>query len=451
MTGDTRRWELLPVSAPTAHEAAAGCADLADRLTHQPGELANVAAAQRNDPLPGPHRHAVVADSVAAAVAALRDPAKRLSRVDQTTGRGCAFLLAGVGEQYPGMVSDLYAEEPRYREHVDHCQRILGERWDIDVIPVLTERPVADATPPAGDLAGWLGRGTPAHATTTMHRTEIAQPAVFVAEYALARLLMDWGIAPRTMLGYSLGEYVAACIAGVMSLPDALHLVAKRAELIAELPGGAMLAVGLPPAQLRAKVPELGDAGIDIAALTGDQLVLAGPVDAIDSLVVRLLSAQVPCRQLQTTHAFHSRMLQPAVAPLTDWIARNISMNAPRIPYISNVTGREATVDLVTDPGYWARHMRRPVRFGDGAGSVLAKGELAFVELGAGQSLGTMLRRHQDCGTERWPLIVGTLPTADQSASATAHVTEALARLWLAGVPIDWHAYGGTPANEQPG
>jgi acyl transferase domain-containing protein len=442
VTGNARRWQFLPVSGRDEAEAAARCGEVSEDLAAGSDGLGEIALAlQAGRPLFA-HRRAAVVDSVDSAVATFGGGrGELLARVDAVTGRNTAFLLAGVGEHYAGMVAELYEQEPVFAAHVDECQDILADGRQVDVVSVLTRRNPFDNG--AGDLARLMGRAGEGAGVPAMNRTEIAQPAVFVAEYALARMVMGWGVTPALLVGYSLGEYVAACLSGVMSLRDALRMVVKRADLIAGLPGGAMLAVGLSPLDLRMRVPGLGDMGVDIASVNGDHLVVAGPAGAIRELAGGLREARVACRELATTHAFHSRMLEPASAQLTEWVTRNVVLSAPGIPFVSNVTGRLATAELVTDPRYWARHMCGTVRFSDGLGALLAAGDLAFVEIGAGQSLGAMVRRHPECAVERWPLIVSTIPGMDEDCPVTSRVTEALAKLWLSGVDINWAAYHG--------
>jgi acyl transferase domain-containing protein/acyl carrier protein len=442
---NSRRWQFLPLSARTEQAAQESCTQLAAHLSENPSvDLADVAFTLQAGRTAFPHRRVTIVDSVSGAATVFGDTAgakgKLLVRNETTNGRGTAFLLAGVGEHYAGMVGELYEQEPVFASYVDECQKILDEHFSIDVTGILTK---AGAENAASDLARLMGRATSDGAAPPMNRTEIAQPAVFVAEYALAKTLMDWGVAPSLLIGYSVGEYVAAALAGVLSLSDALRLVAMRAELIAGLPEGAMLAVGLKPEALRAKVPDLHERGLDIATLNGAQLVVAGPREAVSALAEQLRADRVACRELETTHAFHSRMLEPLADRLTDWVTHNVTLNAPSIPYVSNVTGEVATPELVTDPAYWARHMVGTVRFSDGLSTALGAGDLCFVEIGAGKSLGAMLRTHPECGVERWPLIVSTLPGAAEDGTAAHAVTTALAKLWLAGVGIDWNAYHG--------
>ncbi|GAA2696465.1 type I polyketide synthase [Nonomuraea recticatena] len=443
-----RRWQILPVSARSAAAAERSCARLAEHLESSADDLGDVAYTLQAGRKVFNHRKVVVADSTGRAAALLADPAGPLGRTDATVGRQVGFLIAGVGEQYPGMVAGLYAEDPGFRADVDECLAVLGLTEPGQLSDVFT--PAERTSDGAGDLARLMGR-VGGQAPRSMTEAHLVQPAVFVAEYALARRLMRWGLRPEVMIGYSLGEYVAACLAGVLSLPDALRLVAYRAKLITSQPEGAMLAVSANERRLTAVLGEEGSRDLDVAVRTGSQVVLAGPVAAVEAAAARLLEAKIGHRRLETTHAFHSRMLAPVAGELTTWIADNITLRPPSMPYLSNVTGAPATEELVTDPGYWARHMCETVEFGAGLDHVLGIPELALAEIGPGQSLGALTRGHPACERGRWPLIVTTLPAAGDPQDAGAALATAVAKLWLTGVPVDWTALHDDGAGWAPG
>jgi acyl transferase domain-containing protein/acyl carrier protein len=432
-----RRWQVLPVSARSTNSVEAACARLADRLAEEPElDLGDVAYTLQVGRKTFNHRRFVVADETGTAAARLTDPAAVLGRTDGTVGRKVGFLLAGVGEQYPGMVAQLYADETGFRADVERCltELNLASPSELSDAFVPTSAPSS-----GGTLAELLGRTSSGHPARSTAEAQLVQPATFVVEYALARQLIRWGIQPDVLVGYSVGEYVAACLSGVLSLPDALRLVAFRAQLIAALPRGAMLAAAADDERLRDVLGEALDS-LDIAVRTGSQTTLAGPTEAVTAVAGLLRGAGISCRLIDTTHAFHSRMLLPAAAELTDWISQNVTLNAPAIPYVSNVTGELATAELVTDPAYWARHMCETVQFGAGLAHVLGAGELALVEIGPGASLGALARSHPDCQQAQWPLIVATLPGAADRREASASVAEAVGRLWLTGVPVDWQS-----------
>jgi len=444
----SRRYQVLTVSARTATAADQSCSRLAAHLDSAPDtRLADVAYTLQVGRKTFEHRRTLIATGTAEAAAALagQNPdLPVLSRVDAVRGRHVALLFTGVGEQYPGMVAELYRREPVFRAALEECLSLLQEALpDTDLVDLL-----AGARGSVSGLAALLGRGaaTEDPRADELERTEVVQPALFAVEYALARTLMTWGVQPGLMLGYSLGEYVAACLAGVLSLPDALALVCYRARLIATVQPGAMLAVSLPAEDLQARFA-MADKELDIAALNGPQVtVVAGPVPAVTAFTAELRRAEVPCRALGTTHAFHSRMLSPIAEQLTRWVRDNITLNAPQLPYLSNVTGDYADADLVCDPGYWARHMCQPVQFAAAMQTLLADPELAVVEIGPGQSLGALVRSG-GASPEQWPLILSMLPAGSESRPDDAALADCLARLWLLGVDLDWLTY----SNRHPG
>ncbi|MBP2707748.1 SDR family NAD(P)-dependent oxidoreductase [Microbispora sp. RL4-1S] len=432
-----RRVQVLPFSARSTAAADRARERLAERLAGAADDLGDVAYTLQTGRKVFQHRRFVVASSAEEAAARLGDPVGALGRTDATVGRKAGFLIAGVGEQYPGMVAGLYAEEPSFRADVDECLAVLGLTDPAQLSDVFT--PAERDPAAAGDLARMLGRAEPAAARPAAE-AHLVQPAVFVAEYALARLLMRWGLRPEIMVGYSLGEYVAACLAGVLSLPDALRLVAYRAKLISAQPEGAMLAVSAAEGRLRAVLGDLFTRDLDVAIRTGSQTVLAGPPGAVEAAAALLRDLKIGNRRLDTTHAYHSRMLQPIAAELTAWIADNVTLNPPVLPYLSDVTGEIATAEVVTDPGYWARHMCETVEFGAALERVLAVKDLALAEIGPGQSLGALTRGHPACERDQWPLIVTTLPGANDPQDAATALATGVGKLWLTGVPVDWAA-----------
>jgi acyl transferase domain-containing protein/acyl carrier protein len=441
-----RRYQVLPVSARTSVAAGQACDRLASHLSGVSGaRLADVAYTLQVGRKTFEHRRVAVAQELPEAAGVLAGTGNGLlSRVDAVRGRQLAMLFTGVGEQYPGMVSELYRREPVFAEALAECVSLLRpELGEVDLLDL-----VAGPRGEVAGLAALLGRAdaTQDPRNAALERTEVVQPALFAVEYALARTLQAWGVQPQVMLGYSLGEYVAACLAGVLSLPDALALVAHRAKLIATVAPGSMIAVSLTAEELQARFG-LAERQLDIAAHNGPQVsVVAGPVQAVQALAEDLRQAEVPCRLLSTTHAFHSRMLEQVGDQLTSWVTANVRLNAPELPYISNLTGNYAEAALVCDPGYWAKHMCQPVQFAAGVQTLLSDPELAVLEVGPGQSLGALIR---GAGAEprQWPLILSLLPAANDSRPDDAVFTDALARLWLVGVELDWVSHH----NRQPG
>lgn len=406
---------LLMLSARSATALASMRTRLAQHLLANPGQpLADVAYTLQAGRAQLPHRHALVAASHAGAAAALMAPAPapapaRSARV--------TFLFPGQGLQKVNMGRDLYDTVPPFRACIDRCTAIAQSHLGVDLRPLLYPAP-----------------GDEAAAALRLADTAITQPAMFIVEYALARQLMDWGVLPDAMMGHSLGEYVAACLAGVMVLDDALALVCARGQLIAQLPGGAMIAVHATPAQL---APYL-HAGVDLAVINGpDACVLAGPHDAIARVATALAQAGLRHKAIPTSHAFHSAMLEPALAAFSDRVAQ-VALHAPRIPYITNVTGGWVTAAQATDPGHWVRHLRGTVRFADGLALLLEEAGGVYLEVGPSHGFTAILKRHP-----RKDMVGLAMPCLAHATHASNHGA------MLAAVGQAWAAHAAAPAWER--
>ncbi|HVR97029.1 MAG TPA: acyltransferase domain-containing protein, partial [Thermoanaerobaculia bacterium] len=435
-SGPSRPWQVLLLAARTPAALERMTDALAGRLESDPElSLADAAYTLRVGRRPFAHRRAILAATREEAVEALRtrDPQRvwTSGTLETAAGRrGVAFLLPGVGDQYPGMARDLYQEEPVFRQEIDRCAELLLPHLGLDLREALfTEE---DAAP---DVRARFGRGDrrESAARKLLRETRTAQPAMFAVGYALARLWMSWGIQPAALLGYSLGEYTAACLAGVMELPDALALVARRARLIGEMEPGALVAVPLAEEETRARLtPELSLAAVNAPAVS----VVSGPPEAIAALEKQLSEEGLPCRRLQADQAFHSWMMQPVAGELRE-LLRAIPLAPPRIPYLSNVTGTWISPDQATDPDYWVSHLVSTVRFADGIAELWREPGRVLLEMGPGQTLGS--------------LALQQLPTEGAVFSALRHeldrqpdqrfLLQSLGRLWLSGAEIDWSGF----------
>ncbi|CAN7451819.1 amino acid adenylation domain-containing protein [Duganella sp. LjRoot269] len=408
--------QLLTLSAKSATALDAMSRNLADYLREHPGaNLADIAYTLQAGRAPLPHRRAVAcADAAGAADALAATPAHPgLTAMPDGAAR-VVFLFPGQGLQQVNMGRGLYASLPEFRAEVDACAELLQPVLGLDL------RAVLYPAPEAGE-----------DAARQLAQTAITQPAMFVVEYALARQLMHWGVQPHAMMGHSLGEYVAACLAGVMSLSDALKLVAARGQLVQRLPAGAMLAVEASAAQVQ---PFLG-AGVDLAVVNGPRAcVLAGTMEAIAALSAPLAEAGLRSKRVPTSHAFHSAMLDPV---LDQFRARlgEVALHAPRIPYITNVTGSWVTGEQATDPDHWVRHMRQTVRFAQGLELLLETPDGIYLETGPGQTFSGILQRHPNKQNVRFagPTLAGATEPSDCAA-----LLAALGRLWCNGVAPDW-------------
>jgi acyl transferase domain-containing protein/acyl carrier protein len=449
----SRPWQLLLLSARSPAALSAATANLAQSLTSPEAaelDLADIAHTLRVGRRAFRHRSFVVCRNRAEAAASLAAPAAGLASEDsERPGRGeTAFLFPGLGDQSVGMAAGLYRQEATFRRAIDTSAELLLPYLRIDIREVFWPAGTEDAGPAdkargaAGrpDLRRLLARPAPEEedeATRQLNRTALAHPAVFAVEHALAALWMDWGLQPAAMLGYSLGEYVAACLAGVFSLADALALVALRARLIDALPAGAMLAVPLPEdetAAVLAGFPELW-----LAAANGPGLsVVSGPPDAVAELERRLAARAVICRRLQTTHAFHCPLMEPIVPELTRFAA-TLALAPPQIPFVSNVSGTWITAGEATDPSYWARHLCRPVRFAAGLETLLRGAPRLLIEAGPGQTLGALARQHPACPPGQ--AVVASLRDRREEGSDQAFLLAALGRAWQAGAAPRWDRF----------
>ncbi len=411
-------WQILPLSAasPTALDRMrAELGTSLDGIT-APGLAAVARTLQVGRPQLR-HRTAVVATDGAAACDALRALTGTSVHAPREAA-SVAFLLPGQGSQHLGMLAAAAQAHSLVDEIVDQCARVLADELDVPLRELLW-RPAAGADSGA-----------------RLRETRFAQPALFVCEYALARLWQSWGVRPAATTGHSVGEYVAACLAGVFTLEEALRLVALRGRLAWSLPRGSMLAVPLSESEARAWT----GSGVDLAAVNGPAAcVLSGPAPAVDLVAERLAADGIAATRLRTSHAFHSAMVDAAIDPLAAAI-KAVGPQTPEQPFVSTVTGTWITDDQARDPSYWARQMRAPVRFHDSVGVLAAAGHV-LLEVGPGRALTSLARRAAPAGT----LVVPSQPAADDGGSGARALAEAAAALWSAGVDLDWDEAGAVP------
>ncbi len=465
----SRPWQLLPVSAASSAALDQVALRLAGHLDEKENDLADVAHTLRVGRRRLRRRRVIVARDRAGAAALLRGEEAEGEVLTGSAAEGrrqVAFLFSGVGDQYPGMARELYASEPTFRAAIDRGAEPLRELLGEDPRDLLFgkertgEEPAdnaatdAEAATGAGgkaglDLKSLLGRGGASSATSRLDSTRLAQPLVFLVEQALVELWREWGIEPKACLGYSLGEYTAAWAAGVLSLEDALFLVAERARLIETLPEGAMLAVPLPEAELiphleASNLGAVGERGLGravLAATNGPAVcVAAGPAAAIDSLAARLLEEGILSQRLRTRHAFHSPAME-AIAPALREALAKVELKRPERPYLSNVSGTWIQPEEATDPEHWVRHLCGTVRFSEALGELLADQGLVLLEVGPGQALATAARQREDLPDGA--LVLASLRDARENRSDLAFLMSTVGRLWIGGVALDWQGFVG--------
>jgi acyl transferase domain-containing protein len=415
---DSRAWHLLPLSARTATALERQRANLAEALRARPElDLADVTYTLQVGRRAFSQRQVAICSSREDAIAVLEgaDPRRLLSGSPERGTPAIVFMFPGQGAQFVNMGRELYEREAIFREQVDRCCELLRPHVAPDLRELLY---------PAAEQSD---------ANEQLTQTAYAQPALFVIEYALAQLWMSWGVKPQALVGHSIGEYVAATLAGVFSLADALRLVATRGRLIQSLPSGSMLAVALGEEAL---LPLLStEPQLAIAAINGPQSsVLSGPSDGIAAIQRQLEAQGIECRRLHTSHAFHSAMMEPILAPFADALSR-VALHPPQIPYISNLTGTWISAQQATDPQYWLRHLRAAVRFADGLVALRERQMSLLLELGPGRTLSSLAKLQASA----WTTITTMRHPQDLQGDETALLT-AVGRAWLAGVEVDWDA-----------
>ncbi|HJT56092.1 MAG TPA: SDR family NAD(P)-dependent oxidoreductase, partial [Ktedonobacteraceae bacterium] len=507
-SSQSRPHQLLLLSAKspsTLDQVAANLLAYLKQCTNE--QLADIAYTAALGRTAFQYRRIVLCQNIQDTIINLEKPDSQWAQtgIARTDARNIAFMFSGVGEQYPGMTQELYEQEPAFRESIDHCAALLKPLLGLDIREIIYTKQQNNhihqngnhnghgKSQTAFDLPMLLRRnGSNGHSAVSgqvfytdsspsgqLKQTQYAQPLMFVIEYALAQLLMQWGIRPQAMIGYSLGEYVAACLSGILSLEDALLLVARRAQLIQSLPMGSMLAVALSEQAIQ---PYLNEQVCLSSINAPNTCVLAGPLDAITIVEQQLAQQAIAARRVETTHAFHSSMLAPVQDALTE-VVRQVKLHEPQIPYLSNVTGTWITAEQATDPGYWAQHMCQTVRFAEGIAHLLSQNEHVLIEIGVGSALSSFVKQQvvsgntsQDGGKQgggkpgpyytrngkpgadmvgaglapaltalaledRMPLVVSTLPAAYERQSEQAFLLTTLGKLWLAGVEIDWNGF----------
>ncbi|MGH7679479.1 MAG: amino acid adenylation domain-containing protein, partial [Gemmatimonadaceae bacterium] len=408
--------QLLVLSAQSEAALDAATTALATHLREHPKiSLADAAWTLQAGRREMTHRRFAIASSAADAAAALseRDPRRVLTHVTGSAAPIQSWMFPGGGAQYAGMAAGLHAAEPVFRDAIAECAALLPAESRAAL-----ETMIASAVR-SSDLS--------------LERPSLALPALFAVEYALARLLGAWGLSPAAMIGHSMGEYTAACLAGVFSLADAVRVVLTRGRLFERLQPGAMVSVPLAEAEL---VPLLGDE-LSIAAINRPvSCVASGSVAAVDALVENLERRGIETTRIHIAVAAHSRLVEPILEEFGEVLA-GITMHAPETPFVSNVTGTWITSDEARDPGYWVRHLRQTVRFADGVGTLLADTPRLLVEVGPGQTLSTFARQHPARTNHA---VVSTVRHPHEAADDRDFLLNALGQLWLRGVALNWES-----------
>jgi acyl transferase domain-containing protein len=420
-SGPSRQWKLLTLSAKSDNSLDTMTKNLVEQVKREKDiNLADVAYTLQMGRQKFGHRRIAVCQTREDAISSLDtlDSKHVRTSVNESDERPIAFMFSGQGTQYVNMAFGLYQKESKFRETIDFCSDFLKPHLGCDLRHLLF--------PDENSIEA---------ATHRLTQTAITQPALFVVEYALAKLWEEWGIRPQAMIGHSIGEYVAACLSGVFSLEEALALVAARGRLIQTLPGGAMMAVAMTEKEVR---PFL-NGKLSLAAVNSSSLcVVSGETAAVRTLESELVGRGVGCVHLHTSHAFHSQMMEPIISEFSRQV-KQINLKPPQIKFVSNVTGKWITQAEATDPDYWAKHIRQAVRFADGIGELLKDPAAVLLEVGPGRSLVTLVEQDTKKSGDR--VVLSSVRHPKEKVQDDEFLLNILGRLWLEGAQVDWKGF----------
>lgn len=439
--------QLLVLSAKSPTALVTAQTNLAQYFKQYPNSnLADVAYTLQIGRRAFPHRNMAIVETVEQAIQCLElgNLHRRSPDNINTSNPPVVFMFTGQGAQFVNMARQLYETEPVFRDALDRCNEILQPYLEQSLLHILYPDE-GEQCPPYPEFQVQADQfQTPNSVPVAspvekfrIHQTAYAQPALFSIEYALAQLWISWGIRPAAMIGHSIGEYVAACLAEVFSLEDALQLVVQRGQLMQSCQSGAMLAVSLPVDALHDHIkaippdPQTGMLELAVSNSPKSQVV-SGSEAAIDRLEQHLSQQGILSRRLQTSHAFHSVMMEPVLEPFTEAVQR-IQRHTPTIPFISNRTGTWITESEATDPAYWAQHLRQTVQFSQGVAELLNRPDYIFLEVGPGQTLTRLVKQQAP-----EPVVLNSLPHPLDDQSDRTCMLSALGQLWLVGVSVNW-------------
>ncbi|KML70142.1 type I polyketide synthase [Pectobacterium peruviense] len=410
---------VLPFSAKSRTALDDMKRRLRDYLSaHDDANLADIAYTLQVGRQRFSHSTAIIGKDRDSLLAKLDQPSLVVTRQGKNQ-KSVVFMFPGQGNQYINMARELYATYDVFRKNMDQCCDYLEPILDVNLKSIIFQ-------------------DTDDTAASRINETQFTQPSLFVVEYCLAKLWMSWGIQPDAMIGHSVGEYVAACLSGVFSLEDALKAVALRGKMVQALPAGDMLAVLLDEESLKEK---LHGTKLEIAAVNYPGLcVIAGASSDIARFQQQLEDGNIFCKHLDTSHAFHSHMMEPML-PAFKKVIDSITLHAPQIPFVSTVNGQWVTEELAKNSDYWVRHVRNPVMFSHAFKTLMAEEhqDFVFLEVGPGRSLESSAKQH--FSAEDGALIYASLPTAKDVALSGEHILSTLGALWASGVDVPWHQH----------
>lgn len=414
-------FQLLVVSGRSRAALDANAKALAAHLrAHPEQDLADVAYTLKEGRRAFEHRRVLVAETHEEAAALLEgtDTRRVFTHARLGDDPDVVFMFPGGGAQYAGMARELYATEPVFKDWMDRGLEVLQRQLDYDIRAI------------------WLpGPDQHAQAVEKLKRPSVQLPLIMIVEYALAQLWMSWGVKPAALVGHSMGENTAACLAGVMSFEDCIGLVLLRGQLFDTVPVGGMLSVPLPAAEVRG----LLGSELDMASVNAPELcVVSGPQHALDALEAALKAREVEPQRIQIDIAAHSRMLEPILGRFEAYL-RSIRLQAPKLPIISNRDGQPLRADQATDPLYWVGHLRNTVQFADCLATLKQAGQRVYLEVGPGKALGSLTQANGVPSGQ----VINSLRHADHAIADDVWFLGTLGRLWATGVKVDWEPIWG--------
>ena len=415
-----RKYQLLLLSAKTENALESATANLLQYLKENRGtSLADIAYTLQKGRKHFKYRQFVLCENIEEAIGKIEKKYDSRLPAGKVSGDKCTtvFMFPGLGSQYPGMCKELYEHEKLFRQNLDHCFDAISTITGLDLHAVLYPSKTVRTDP------------------EIYSQTDIGQFLIFVIEYSLTKMLMGWGINPDCMIGYSFGEYVAACIAGVFSIEDAIRIVQRRGEIISAMSPGRMLSIPWD----RQHVAALLNDSISLAIDNGASCIVSGPEAAILSLEGYMKEQKVICVLLESTRGVHSHMMQPAADLFLEYM-KTVPLNPPCIPYLSNVTGDFIRPDDAMNPAYWARQMRDTVEFSSGIQRLLTNKTTLYIEIGPGSDISAIVNRmlmEKDMPGKA----INIIRPAVSHISDSKYLLFKLGQLWLSGIPMEWGNY----------
>ena len=412
-------WHILPISAKSKESLTKATERLAEQLAHiSTSSFVNHVHSLQTGIQESRHRRIAVCRDHVHAAEALKALDKLLSGTGEADrpGRSIGFMFSGQGTQYANMCRGLYETEPVFKKVIDKCASVISDSEDINLLEYMFTDNIN---------------------TNALHinQTSIAQPALYAVECGLALLWKHYGINPEVLIGHSIGEFSAAYVSGVFTLEEGARIVSARGKYMQQMRPGTMLAVLLPEDDVKLQI----NGEVEIAVVNGPSLtVVSGSKDDIAKLESTLQKKGIQSRQLYTSHAFHSKMMEDAMGMFVDEI-KKYTFKKPTIPFVSNVTGDWITPEQATDPNYWGIHLRSTVRFGAGLETLCANKNLILLEVGPGNTL-TSISRQQSQHVKSMP-VINSVRHSKQKCDDQAYFMRAFGMIWTYGGDVDFQLF----------